>query len=64
MDIRDYLAFLNEDAHMGRKAAIVLAEAGVAERDALLLAHPEWHRSGTLRALLARAHDALDSDAR
>jgi tetratricopeptide (TPR) repeat protein len=64
MDIRDYLAFLNDDAGIGRQAAIALGDAGVADRETLLQAHPEWHRSGTFHALLARAHDALDTDAR
>jgi tetratricopeptide (TPR) repeat protein len=62
--MRDYLAFLNDDARIGRHAAIALGDAGVADRGALLEAHPEWHRSGTFHALLARAHDALDTDAR
>jgi len=61
---RDYLAFLNDDDRIGRSAAIALAEAGVADRDTVFRQHPEWHRSGTLHALLARAHDALDTDAR
>jgi tetratricopeptide (TPR) repeat protein len=64
MEIRDYLAFLNDDARIGRSAAIALAEAGIADREAVFRSHPEWHRSGTLRALLTRAHDALDSNAR
>ncbi|HXH37310.1 MAG TPA: tetratricopeptide repeat protein, partial [Thermoanaerobaculia bacterium] len=64
MDIRDYLAFLNDDARIGRGAAIALAEAGIADRETVFREHPEWHRSGTLRALLTRAHYALDADAR
>ena len=64
METRDYLAFLNDDDRIGRGAAIALAEAGVADRDTVFREHPEWHRSGTLHALLARAHDALDTDAR
>jgi tetratricopeptide (TPR) repeat protein len=64
VDIRNYLAFLNDDARIGRTAAIALGDAGVADRETLLRTHPEWHRAGTLHALLARAHDALDTDAR
>src|SRR5438270_370878 len=62
--MRDYLAFLNDDVRIGRQAAIALGDAGVADRESLFRKHPEWHRSGTLDALLARAHDALDTDAR
>jgi tetratricopeptide (TPR) repeat protein len=62
--MRDYLAFLNDDARIGRQAAVALGDAGVAGREPLLEAHPEWYRSGTLHALIARAHDALDTDAR
>lgn len=64
MEMREYLAFLNEDARVGRDAAIALGDAGVAGRETLLEAHPEWRRPGTFQALLARAHDALDTDAR
>jgi len=64
VDARDYLAFLNDDARIGGAAAIELLDAGVAGREALLRTHPEWHRSGTLHALLAHAHAALDADAR
>jgi tetratricopeptide (TPR) repeat protein len=62
--MRDYLAFLNDDVRIGRQAAIALGDAGVADRETLFRKHAEWHRSGTVYALLARAHDALDTDAR
>jgi tetratricopeptide (TPR) repeat protein len=62
--MRDYLAFLNDDVRIGRQAAIALGDAGVADRETLFRKHSEWHRSGTVYALLARAHDALDTDAR
>jgi len=62
VETREYLAFLNDDARIGCQAAIALGDAAVADRETLLQANPEWHRSGTFHALLARAHDALDTD--
>ncbi len=63
MSVRDYFALLNDEAREGHAAAAALDEAGVADRYTLLARHPEWHRLGTLNALLLRAREALDVDA-
>jgi len=62
MRVREYLQFLSDEARSGEQAATALASVGVADRDALLRNHPDWRRFGTMRALLRKAHEALDAD--
>jgi tetratricopeptide (TPR) repeat protein len=58
-----YIDLLNDEATVGATAVDALLATPGAERAALLRAHPEWLRVGTMNALLAEARTELDSSA-